>query len=409
MYLSNNRTVWLNLLLIWGLLPLAPALAAPGQKHHLSAKDLPAPNSTAPGDIDARFTSTPAGAKPQVPDGFSMTPFAQKLRHPRGLTVAPNGDVFVTLQGPGLITRLRDQTGDGIAESVVEFSKGFHNPYGIIIRDGFLYVADTQAVWRAPYQNHDRVEKSAFTRITSAPNLRPDGWHGARQISVDSKGRLYLAIGSRDDVSEFPSPDATVQRIAPDGSMSLFASGLRNAQGMAFYPGTDNLWVTVNERDKLGARLPPDFLAHARQGDFFGWPYAYIGKHPDPVFGHKRPDLVAKSKMPDLLFDAHSAPLGIVFYTGKQFPAAYQNNAFVALHGSGPYDKPNGYKVVHIPFKSGKPVGGYEDFITGFSNAGLAELSVWGTPSNLAIAKDGSLLLTDDKAGIVWRVSYTGK
>src|SRR4029077_11990642 len=150
----------------------------------------------------------------------------------------------------------------------------------------------------------------------------------------------------RDDVSEAPLPDATIELVGADGSMTPFATGLRNVEGLAFYPGSSELWVAVNERDTLGARTPADFLAHVGQGDFFGWPYAYNGAIPDPVFGAKRPDMVKKSKTPDLLFEAHSAPLGLIFYTGKQFPTNYQGDAFLAFHASGPYDKPDGYKVV---------------------------------------------------------------
>ena len=222
-------------------------------------------------------------------------------------------------------------------------------------------------MWRAPYQGRDSLTMADFTRLTKAPDLRPQGWHATRDIVLDSKGTLYLAVGARDDVSEQPLPDASIQRIDADGAMTPFATGLRNVEGLAFYPGTDNLWITVNERDKLGARTPSDFLAQARQGDFFGWPYAYNGPNPDPVFGAKRPDLVAKTKTPDVLLGAHTAPLGLVFYTGTQFPAEYRGDAFVAIHGSGPYDKLDGYKVVRVRFKNGVPVGGYEDFITGFS------------------------------------------
>lgn len=159
----------------------------------------------------------------------------------------------------------------------------------------------------------------------------------------------------------------------------------------------------------LWARVPADFLAHVRAGDFFGWPYAYNGPNSGPVYGVKRPDLVMKTRTPEVLFEAHSAPLGLVFYTGKQFPAEYQGDAFVAFHASGRYDKPDGYKVVRVPFKSGRPVGGYEDFVTGFYSNDGSHLSMWGPPSQLAVASDGSLLLVDDKGNCVWRVIYSGK
>jgi glucose/arabinose dehydrogenase len=313
------------------------------------------------------------------------------------------------LEGPGIIQRLRDADGDGNAEQIKDFTAGFKTPHGIALRDGNIYVGDTSAVWRAPYSGRDSAAMADFTRMTSAPDLRPKGWHATRDIVLDSKGTLYLTVGARDDVSEQPLPDASIQRIGADGSMTAFATGLRNVEGLAYYPGTDDLWVTVNERDKLGARAPSDFLAHAREGDFFGWPYAYNGPNPDPVFGAKRPDLVAKTKTPEVLLGAHTAPLGLVFYTGTQFPADYRNDAFIAIHGSGPYDKLDGYKVVRVRFKNGVPVGGYEDFITGFSTTQNGHLYVWGTPSQLAIAKDGSLLIADDKGSCIWRVSAIQK
>lgn len=388
---------------------IVPAQAAPGKHHSVSFADLPAPRTTQPMDIDSSFVRPPAGVHPEVPAGFTITEFASHLTHPRSLAVAPDGDVYLVEEGPGIVTRLRDTDGDGKADKITQFSAGFHGPHGIAFHDNQLYIADTMAVWRTPYAGRESVPAKAYQRVTTAPDLRPDGWHSTRDIAFDSKGRLYLSIGSRNDVSEAPSPDATIQLVAADGTMKPFASGLRNVEGLAFYPGTDDLWVTVNERDKLGARLPPDYFAHVRAGDFFGWPYAYLGPHPDPDFGAKRPDMVAKTKTPDLLFEAHSAPLGLVFYTATQFPPEYRGDAFVAFHGSGPYDKPDGYKVVRVKFKNKKPVGGYEDFVTGFANAGVVRLSVWGTPSQLAIAKDGSLLIADEKGATIWRVAYTAK
>jgi glucose/arabinose dehydrogenase len=383
--------------------------AAPGDRFALSPADLPAANSTAPTDFDPAFADRPETATPQVPPGFAISLFASGLKHPRSLAVAPEGDIFVVEEGPGIILRLRDTDGDGKADQSKEFSAGFDRPHGIVLRDGQITISDVNAVWRVSYLNRDSVPKSEFTRLTAAPDLRPAGWHATRDIALDSTGKLYLAIGARDDLSEAPSPDATIQLVAKDGSMAPFATGLRNVEGLAFYPGTDDLWVTVNERDKLGARTPSDFLAHARAGDFFGWPYAYNGPHPDPTYGAKRSDLVAKTKTPEVLLGAHSAPLGLVFYTGTQFPADYRNDAFVALHGSGAYDQLDGYKVVRVRFKDGAPVGGYEDFITGFSGTVKGRLAVWGTPSQLAVARDGSLLLVDDKGACIWRVVSTRK
>lgn len=384
-----------------------PLIAAPGARFEIHADQLPKPHTTHPADIEPAFVRTPAGARPSVPEGFTIAPFAEHLKHPRSLAVAPDGDVYVVQEGPGIVTRLRDSDGNGKADEIKDFAAGFHKPHGIVIRNGYIYIADTIAVWRARYEQRDSAPANSFERLTLAPDLRPDGWHASRDIAVDSQGRIYLSIGGKDDVSEAQGFDASIQLVNPDGTMTPFATGLRNVEGMAFYPGTDDLWITVNEWDKLGARLPPDYLARVRAGDFFGWPYAYAGPHPDPVYGARRPDLVKITRKPEVLFEAHSAPLSLVFYTGRQFPAEFRGDAFVAFHASGPYDKPDGYKVVRVRFKNGRPLGGYEDFVTGFASAGVIKLAVWGTPCHLAVAKDGSLLIADDKGAMVWRVSYT--
>lgn len=242
--------------------------------------------------------------------------------------------------------------------------------------------------------------------MTAAPDLRPTG-HPTREIVFDSRGRLFLAIGSVGDDVEEPSPNATVQLVQLDGQLKTFASGLRNVVGMAVNPVTDALWGTINERDRLGGGLPPDYLAKIEENDFFGWPYAYVGPHPDPKFGKLRPDLVARTKVPEVLFEPHSAPLGVVFYTGSQFPKEYYGDAFVAFHASGPYGKPDGYKVVRVKFVNGMPLGRYEDFVTGDMIAGTYPPRFWATPAGLAVAKDGSLLIATEEG--IWRVAYVGK
>jgi glucose/arabinose dehydrogenase len=392
----------------------AGTAANPGDQFRLSPANLPAPNSSPPNDISPDFDGEKAGFLPSVPPGFSINAFASRpqLKNPRWLAVAPNGDVFVAESGFGKITVLRDADGDGNAEIVSSFATGFDKPHGMAFRGGAFYVADVRAIWRFVYKDGDLVASGAPTRITKAPDLRPDGWHWTREIAIDSNGAIFLAIGARGDVLEAPEPDATVQKIDASGTMTTYASGLRNVAGLAFYPGTDELWGTINERDLLGGGLPPDYLAHIHRGDFFGWPYAYVGPNPDPVFGSKRPDLVAKTVVPDVLFEAHSAPLGLVFYDGTQFPPQFKGDAFVAFHASGPYGKPDGYKVVRVRFENGKPTGGYEDFANGFSTLaqvpgeGAPKPIVFGTPAGLAVAKDGSLLIADENA--VWRVSYVG-
>jgi glucose/arabinose dehydrogenase len=203
---------------------------------------------------------------------------------------------------------------------------------------------------------------------------------------------------------------ATIQRFDADGkNQATYASGLRNAAGIAVNPDNGELFAVVQERDDLGDRLVPDFLTHVEQGAFYGWPYAYIGQNPQPRLGAQHPDKVKAAVVPDLLFEAHSAPLDIVFYGGDQFPAQYRGSAFVALHGSWNRAQPTGYKIVRVPFKNGRPEGTYENFATGFWVAGLRRAEVWGRPAALAVAKDGALLVADDTGGTIWRIAYAGK
>jgi glucose/arabinose dehydrogenase len=398
------RIVWLAAVLALSM--LEPAAAAPGDRFEISPTTLPPPYA-ARGDYPDTNPIKDESFLPQGPPNFGVSPFtASKFDYARSLALAPNGDVFVAEAGRGTILMLRDKNGDGRPEDIFTFAQGFSRPYGLAVRDGVLYVADTQAIWRLSYAAGDTTARGPRVRLTKAPDLRPYGTHWTRSIAVDSKGGIYLAMGGNGDAVEVPPPDATVQAIAGDGTMTTFASGLRNPVGIAFYPGTDILWVTVNERDTLGNDLPPDYLTSLGRGDFFGWPYAYIGPNPDPVWGRRRPDLVAKTKTPQLLFQAHSAPLGLVFYDGAQFPNEYRGDAFVALHGPGPYDKLNGYKVVRVKFANGKPTGAYEDFLTGFLRTGEGRLDLLGQPAGLAMAKDGSLLVADDLGGVIWRVTY---
>ena len=200
-----------------------------------------------------------------------------------------------------------------------------------------------------------------------------------------------------------------MQKIDATGHLSTFVSGTRNPVGLVLKPGTNDLYITVNERDGYGDSLVPDYFTRISQGDFFGWPYAYSGPHADPTYGPKRPDLVAKTKVADVLFQSHSAPLGIAFYDGKQFPAEYSGDAFVALHGSWNSGKPTGYKVVRVKFANGHPTGEYQNFVTGFWDGSSSPAKVWGRPVGLLVTKDGSLLISDDAGKALWRVTYTGK
>ena len=384
-----------------------PSLAAdvPGQTFNISPNALTPPFATPASANPSMVVARPSGAMPQAPAGFTVSLFASGLFQPRWMLVAPNGDVFLTQPDAGKVSVLRETNGK---VAIHTFATGFDGCHGLALHDGALYVGDRKAVWRLPYAD-GALRATSRTRVTKPPTLGRPGGHFTRDIVFDSKGTLYVAIGSRDNTEEDPLPEASVQKVMPDGTLSTYASGTRNPVGIAFYPGTDNLFVTVNERDGLGDALPPDYLTHLEQGAFYGWPYAYIGPHPDPDFGSRRPDLVKKTKVPDLLFQPHSAPLGLVFYEGSQFPADYKGDAFIALHGSWNSAKPTGYKVVRVHFQNGKPVGGYQNFLTGFWDGVSNPARVWGRPVGLVVAKDGSLLVSDDAGKVIWRVAYMEK
>jgi glucose/arabinose dehydrogenase len=380
----------------------------PGQKFDIQIKDLPKPYATPGVDNHSNPFPRPSGALPEVPPGFAVEIYASGFKSPRFMAVAPNGDVFLADIYAGRIDLLRE-TGGKIV--VTTFAEGFDRPHGLALARDALYVGDVKAVWRLPYAD-GATRAATRSKVTSTPDLWPNGYHITRDLAIDSKGTLYVAAGSAGNVEEDPPGRAAVSTVAPDGSLKSFATGLRNPVGIAFYPGTDDLFVTVNERDGYGDEMVPDYLTHLKPGGFYGWPYAWLGAHPDPDWGARRPDMIARAIAPDLLFHAHSAPLGLVFYEGAQFPSVYKGDAFVALHGSWNSGAPTGYKVVRVPFRNGRPAGGYENFVTGFWNGASkpgAPAQVWGRPAGLAVAKDGSLLIADDVGKVVWRVRYMGK
>ncbi len=234
--------------------------------------------------------------------------------------------------------------------------------------------------------------------------------HQNRHLAIDPKtGGLYVGVGSAGNLGVEPEPKATIQRFDADGSnQTTVASGTRNPTALAFHPQTGELWAVVQERDGLGDNLPSDYLIRVQQGGFYGWPYAYIGKHPQPGFAQLAPDKVEATITPDLLVPGHSSLLDLVFYDADQFPAEYKGSLFVALKGSWNRSIPTGYKVVRVPFKDGRPEGYYENFATGFWASGEQRAEVWGRPAALAVAKDGALLVADDTGGTIWRISYKG-
>jgi glucose/arabinose dehydrogenase len=399
-----------------GMFLTSSAADHPGQKFQISPSSLVKPYSTPAVANESTEVPRPAGAMPEVPRGFAVSIFADHLSNARWMAVAPTGDVFLAepSEGGGKITLLRDTNGDGKADKSFTFlpaSAGFVYPHGLAFHEGYLYVGDLRGIWRFPYKDGQTAAGSPEKVTTKVADLRPKGGHVTRDIAFGPDGTLYLAMGSRDNISDF-KPGAQVFKINPDGSMSEFASGIRNPVGIAVYPGTNTVYVSTNERDGLGDDLPPDYFTSVKPGGFYGYPFAYIGKNPDPVWGAKDPAKVASTITPDVLFHAHSAPTGLAFYTGTSFPAEYRGDAFVSLHGSWNAGNPSGYKVVRVHFTNGKPDNAYENFATGFWN-GMGSsgepAKVWGRPVGLAVAKDGSLLIADDVGNVVWRVAYTGK
>lgn len=380
----------------------------PGARFAVTPRDLPKPFATHSASNPPARVARPPGATLRLPAGFSADIFADGLAGARWMAVAANGDVFLTAQGSDAVLLLRDGDGDGRAETRTVFATGFAGPHGLALQGGFLYVADIFRVWRIPYRAGDMVATRPPQAVTPRGALGAGGGHWTRNIAFAPDGRhFYVAVGSRTNLAEEPAPRATVQEFRADGSAQrTFASGLRNPVGIAFRPSSGDLYVVVNERDGLGDGLVPDYLTRVVRGGFYGWPYSYIGANPQPGFAARRPDRVRAALVPDLLFQAHSAPLGLVFYDGTQFPEAYRGDAFVALHGSWNSAAPTGYKVVRVRFRNGRPVGGYENFATGFWAAGRRRARVWGRPVGLAVARDGSLLIADDGGGVIWRVRY---
>jgi glucose/arabinose dehydrogenase len=401
-----------------------------GRRFQIDPGDLPAPKA-GPIVTNRSLIVPYSGQVPEVPPGFTATPFVTGLVNPRRLLVLPNGDVLVVEQSAGYLTLLRDD-GSGHATWIDRHVEDLNKPYGLAWQNDHVLVADQDGIWSVPHIiGALRAGRSETKRVDQVPpsERKPvAGAYGAqmitkkgvfgivqghqnRHLAVDPKtGALFVGVGSSGNLGVEPEPKATIQRFDADGSnQTTFASGMRNPTALAFHPETGELYALVQERDGLGDRLPSDYLARVQKGGFYGWPYAYIGKHPQPGFADRAPDKVNATITPDLLFEAHSSVLDLVFYEGDQFPPEYKGHAFVALKGSWNRSDPTGYKVVRVPFKDGRPEGYYENFATGFWVSGEQRAEVWGRPAALAVAKDGSLLVADDTGGTIWRISYTGK
>ncbi|UYY58165.1 PQQ-dependent sugar dehydrogenase [Sphingomonas sp. S2-65] len=436
-----------SLIAILGLLPLAACgggQAIDPNSQYGANPMLPEPHEQLVADVGVFETvGWQRGETPTVPAGFRIAPVAQGLANPRNVLALPNGDVLIVesrneggepvqrpkdpirdwimsrahsqtksgqaSQASNRITLVRDANGDGRPELRSVLVDHLNAPFGIAVLNGFLFVANTDAIVRYPFTTGD-------TRIT-APGVRladlPAGsinHHWTKSLTASPDGsRLFVSVGSNSNAMERGSDAerdrAAIHEVDPQtGLMKTFATGLRNPNGLTFYPGSNTLWTVVNERDELGPNLVPDYMTSVRPGGFYGWPYSYYGQHVDPRVRPQRPDLVARAIRPDYALSSHVAALGLTFYTGTSFPASFRGGAFIGEHGSWNRTEPHGYKVAFIGFQGGRPTGIPQDFVTGFLKDGKAH----GRPVGVAIDRTGALLIADDVGNTVWRVSYTG-
>lgn len=378
----------------------------------------------------------PAGTKPIAADGLAVNAFATNLDHPRWLYVLPNGDVLVAetnaqanpdadnsiksiIQGwfmkkagaavpsADRISLLRDQDDDGVAETKTVFIDDLKSPFGMALVGNDLYVANTDAIVRFAYQQDATEITAAGEHVADLP-AGPINYHWTKNIIASQDGKmLYATVGSNSNVGEKGMDNeinrAAILQINPKtGDSQVFASGLRNPNGLAWHPQTGELWTTVNERDELGNNLVPDYMTSVRKGGFYGWPYSYFGQNVDNRVEPPRPDLVEKAIAPDYALGAHTASLGLAFYQADLLPEQFKGGAFIGQHGSWNRDQLIGYKVIFVAFNNGKPVGMPEDILTGFVNEDGEAL---GRPVGVVVNNTGALLVADDVGNTIWRVS----
>ena len=437
--MRNTMAPWL---LVAGV---ACALAACAERARHAEREgfgpdpvLPPPNEQKLPTVKvAEATGWPDGATPTAARGLAVSAFASGLDHPRWLHVLPNGDVLVAesnapkrsesvrkgikgwfmkramkkagaaVPSANRITLLRDADGDGVAEVRTALLENLNSPFGMALVGDTLYVANTDAVVAFPYREGQTRIEAAATRLADLP-AGTLNHHWTKSLIASRDGRkLYATVGSNSNVAEMgmerEEGRAAIHEIdRASGESRLFASGLRNPNGMSWQPDSGALWVAVNERDEIGSDLVPDYMTSVKDGGFYGWPYSYFGQHVDERVQPARPDLVANAISPDYALGAHTASLGLVFYEGELLPAKYSHGAFVGQHGSWNRRPPSGYKVVFVPFANGVPAGEPEDVLAGFLTAdGKAR----GRPVGVAVDKAGALLVADDVGNVIWRVT----
>ena len=405
----------------------------PGLRRHISALDLPPPYATRSAGNSPRIVAKPHSAYLAVPPGFHVEAFAS-LEGPRAVKVAPNGDIFVTQPWIGRVTALR--TADGASKPTQSdvFASDLKGPFGLAFYPpgpdpNWLYVAQADAIVRFAYKRGDLRAREEPQIIV--PSLPHGGGHWTRNVAFSNDGqKMFVSVGSqsndgenlsqhgRAEISRWEAEHglgaawgdetgrADVLAFEPEGAgQHVYATGLRNCVGLAVDPVGGDAWCSTNERDDLGDDLVPDYVTRVRDGSFYGWPWYYIGDHQDPTHRGERPELKDKITIPDVLIQAHSASLEMAFYQGAQFPAEYRGSLFVAEHGSWNRSRRTGYKLVRIVIKDGTPTGEYDDFMTGFV---VDDRSVWGRPVGVGVLHDGSLLVTEDGNGTLWRIWYDG-
>jgi glucose/arabinose dehydrogenase len=399
--------------------------------------ELPPPRETLLPTVDiAPARGWPAGAAPVAATGLGVTAFADGLDHPRWLHVLPNGDVLVAetnapprpedakgikgwvmrlvmkRAGAGVpsansITLLRDTDGDGVADSRSAFLEGLNSPFGMALVRNDLYIANTDAVMRFPYQEGQTRITAPGAKVVDLP-AGPINRHWTKTILASADGRhLYVTVGSNSNVAEngiaAEAGRAAIWEVdLGTGEHRIYASGLRNPVGLAWEPGSGALWTTVNERDEIGSDLVPDYMTAVREGGFYGWPYSYWGQHVDERVEPRRPDLVAQAIAPDYALGPHTASLGLVFAGDARLPAPFSGGAFVGQHGSWNRNPPSGYKVVFVPFAEGRPAGPPVDVLTGFLDE---DGNALGRPVGVVVDRQGGLLVADDVGNRVWRVT----
>ena len=428
------------------VIALAGGLAACGETSSLQVSDgtgpspqLPEPNKTLIPTVNiAPAIGWPAGAKPITAAGTQVAAFAEGLDHPRWLYVLPNGDVLVAetnappkpddgkgirgwvmgkamkragagVPSPNRITLLRDKDHDGIAEIRTVFLENLNSPFGMTLVGNDLYVADTDRLLRFHYENGDTAIKSQPMKVIDLPGGTLNHHWTKNVIASKDGSKLYVTVGSNSNVGE-NGLDKEEGRAAiwevdrATGNHRIFASGLRNPNGMAWEPRSGALWTAVNERDEIGSDLVPDYITSVKDGAFYGWPFSYYGQHVDIRVEPQNPDLVAKAIAPDYAVGPHTASLGLTFAEGTTLPAQFKEGAFIGQHGSWNRDPHSGYKVIFVPFAGGKPTGKPIDVLTGFLND---EEKAMGRPVGVVIDQQGDLLVADDVGNKVWRVSAT--